>query len=131
MADNVTQPSDFELQILGVLWGHGPSTVRQVMELLPDRKERAYTSVLSVMQVMEKKGLLAKTPAKEGLANVYKAKVARKKVLGPLLRGLVTRVFQGSPSAAVQQLLSESSVSDEELAEIRRLIDEIQRKRKP
>ncbi|MCA9092782.1 MAG: BlaI/MecI/CopY family transcriptional regulator, partial [Planctomycetaceae bacterium] len=52
------KPSDLELQILHVLWQAGPSTVRDVLEKLPDQKKRAYTSVLSVMQVMQKKGFL-------------------------------------------------------------------------
>ena len=60
------QPAEFELQVLGVLWEHGPSTVREVLERLPDGKPRAYTSVLSVMQVMQKKGLLAAKRQKEG-----------------------------------------------------------------
>ena len=51
------RPSDLELQVLAVLWRRGPSTAREVMEALPDGKHRAYTTVLSVMQVMEKKEL--------------------------------------------------------------------------
>ena len=52
------KPSDLEMQVLSVLWERGPSTAREVLEAMPDGKKRAYTSVLSVMQVMEKKGLL-------------------------------------------------------------------------
>jgi predicted transcriptional regulator len=59
MKNEKYQPAEFELQVLGVLWEHGPSTVREVLERLPDGKPRAYTSVLSVMQVMQKKGLRA------------------------------------------------------------------------
>ena len=47
------KPSDLEMQILSVLWENGPLTVREVLKMMPDKKERAYTSVLSVMQVME------------------------------------------------------------------------------
>ncbi len=120
-------PSEFELQVLGVLWRDGPSTVRQILERLPDGKERAYTSVLSVMQVMEKKGLLAHVKAKGGLAHVYQAKVTQRKVMGPMMHGLVTKVFGGNPTAAVQQLLSATDVSTDEIAQIREMLDEFEK----
>ena len=116
------QPSDLELQILSVLWDRGPCTARDVLEAMPDGKERAYTSILSVMQVMQKKGLVGTAGRRRGLAHVYRAKVDRKQVLGPLLRGLVTKVFAGSPVAVVQQLLAETDVSDDDRREIRRLL---------
>jgi BlaI family transcriptional regulator, penicillinase repressor len=122
------QPSDLELQILGVLWRNGPSTVRQILEAMPDGKKRAYTSLLSVMQVMQKKGLLSHSRSKDGLAYVYRAKVTRRQVLGPFLRGLVTKVFGGSPTAAVQQLLAENDVSQEELSQLREFLDELDHK---
>lgn len=129
MGKSKSQPSEFELQILGVLWDQGPSTVREVMEHLPDGKPRAYTSVLSVMQVMQKKGLLKAKRQKEGLANVYSPKSSREQVVGPLLSGLVSRVFGGSPALAIQQLLSQESVEAEELDAIRRFIDRIEEDR--
>src|SRR6187549_1296698 len=92
----VVEPAEFELQILGTLWEHGPGTVRQVMERLSDGKERAYTSVLSVMQVMQKKGLLEVSDERDGLAHIFKPLVSRQQVAVPLLRGLVTRIFGGS-----------------------------------
>ena len=55
--EKIVSPSEFELQVLGVLWRDGPSTVRQILERLPDGKERAYTSVLSVMQVISANGV--------------------------------------------------------------------------
>ena len=116
-------PSDLELQILSVLWRRGPSTAREMGEALPDGKSRAYTSVLSVMQVMQKKGLL-EVGRRRGLAYVYRPAISRRQVLGPLLRGMVQKVFGGSPSAAVGHLLDATAVSDEELAEIRRLVNE-------
>lgn len=119
-------PSDFELQILGVLWEGGPATVRQVMERLPDGKERAYTSVLSVMQVMQKKGFLTATKEPDGPAHVFTPLVAREKVAGPLLRGLVATVFGGVTHAAVQQLLDEKQVSRDEIAKLRELLDRVE-----
>jgi BlaI family penicillinase repressor len=120
------QPSDFELQILGLLWEHGPQTVRQVMERLTDGKARAYTSVLSVMQVMQKKGLLGVAKERDGLAHVFVPKVSREQIVTPLLRGLVTKVFGGRTCAAVQQLLDGEDVDGEEIDALRQMLDELE-----
>jgi predicted transcriptional regulator len=114
------KPSDLELQVLSVLWQSGPSTAREVRQAMPDGKRRAYTTVLSVLQVMEKKGLVTHTT--KGLAHVYRPAVTKRRVLRPLLRSLVTNVFGGSPASAMAHLLSETDVSDSELRQIRRLL---------
>lgn len=128
-ADSTGQPSEFEMQILGVLWENGPKTVRQVMELLTDGKERAYTSVLSVMQVMQKKGQL-KVTGRDGLANVFDAVVSREKVVVPMLKGLVTKLFGGSRRAALQHLLYEDKIAPDEIDELRTLLDEVEARSK-
>ena len=115
------RPSDFELQVLGVLWEKGPLAARQVLENLPDNKPRAYTSVLSVMQVMEKKGFLAHSL--EGKTNIYRPTIAKEHVLGGMMRRMVDLVFGGKPAAVLQTLLDEQAVSSEELAEMKRLIE--------
>ncbi|MDB5346711.1 MAG: blaI 10 [Schlesneria sp.] len=125
----VAEPAEFELQVLGTLWEHGPGTVRQVMERLSDGKERAYTSVLSVMQVMQKKGLLEVAVERDGLAHIFKPLVSRKQVAVPLLRGLVTKIFGGSTKTAMQHLLAET-VDRDEINEMRKLLDEIERGKK-
>jgi BlaI family transcriptional regulator, penicillinase repressor len=116
------RPSDLEMQVLAVLWEQGPATVRQVLDRLPDGKQRAYTTVLSVMQVMEKKGLLDHT--RDGLAHVYRPKVTRKQVCRPLMKELLTNLFAGKASTAMQFLLAEAEVDEAELKEIRKLINE-------
>jgi BlaI family transcriptional regulator, penicillinase repressor len=113
-------PSPLETTILALLWEHDGRTARQVLEALPDGKERAYTSVLSVLQVMEKKGLVKHTAA--GTAHVYHAQVTRRQVLGPLLRNLVTNFFGGSTASALQHLMAETDVDEVELREIQRII---------
>ena len=120
MAPATGKPSDLELQVLSVLWDRGPSTAREVLGALPDGKARAYTTVLTVMQVMEKKGLLRHSRQKT--AHLYSPAVNRRRILRPLLRGLVSRVFGGSPSAAVQHLLAETEINEQELAKIRELL---------
>ena len=122
MAESRGKPSELELQVLSVLWERGPSTARQVLEAMPDGKARAYTTVLTVMQVMEKKRLLTHT--RDGVAHVYRPAVSKRHVLRPLLRGLVDRIFGGSTSAAVQQLLAETDVTEADLARIRDLLRE-------
>jgi len=111
------------MQVLSLLWQKGPCTAREVLNALPDGKERAYTTVLSVMQVMEKKGLLSHD--RKGNANLYKAKVRQKKIMEPVMSTLVKNLFGGSRTAAMQMLLGKD-VSQEEIAEIRQLLDEIE-----
>ncbi len=126
----IVAPADFELHILGTLWEHGPATVRQVMDRLVDGKDRAYTSVLSVMQVMQKKGLLGVEKQRDGLAHIFKPLVSREDIVRPLLRGLVTKVFGGRTHAAVQHLLDEDHVDGAEIKRLRALLDEIEARQK-
>jgi predicted transcriptional regulator len=115
------QPSNLEMQVLSLLWEHGPLTARAVLDLMPDGKQRAYTTILSVLQVMEKKGLVRHE--EEGNRHIYAPKVKRQNVLKPLLSGLVKTIFGGRPTAAMQQLLEASEVSAQDLAEMRKLLD--------
>jgi BlaI family penicillinase repressor len=122
------KPSGLEMQVLSVLWERGPSTTREVLAAMPDGKKRAYTSILSVLQVMEKKGLLTHT--NKGVAHVYQPAVNRRKVLQPFLRRVLTEVFGGRPAALMQALLDETAVSDADLAEMRRLLTEARKEKK-
>jgi predicted transcriptional regulator len=114
------EPSRLELQVLSVLWERGRATVREVQEALPDGKTRAYTTVLTVLQVMEKKGLL--THISQGNTHVYQPTTTQRQTLGPVLKSLVRQLFGGSPATAMQHLLAESEVSPEELAKLKQLI---------
>jgi predicted transcriptional regulator len=116
------KPSDLEMQILSVLWNRGASTAREVLEAMPDGKQRAYTSILSVMQVMEKKGLLRHT--NRGVAHVYSPTISQKKVIRPFMRRIVDEVFGGRPAAMMQALLTETPVDDEEFAQIQQLLQQ-------
>lgn len=118
------RPSELELQVLGVLWDRGPSSVRAVLEAMPDGKDRAYTTILSVMQVLEKKGLVRHT--QQGPANIYHPKLRRDQVLGPLMKDLLRNAFGGSPARALQCLLDGAGLRDGDLEEIRRVIDEVE-----
>jgi len=123
------EPSRLELQVLSVLWERGRATVREVQEALPDGKTRAYTTVLTVLQVMEKKGLL--THVSEGNTHVYQPTTTRRQTIGPVLKNLVRQLFGGSPATVMQQLLAEHEVSPEELARLKQLIAEQEAKAQP
>ena len=123
------QPSEFELQILGVLWEHGPGTVRQVLEWLSDGKTRAYTSVQSVMQVMHKKGLLEVDKQAESLAHVFSPTASREQVVVPLLKGLVAKIFGSRTQVAVQQLMDAKPTRGDEIQQLRELLDQIEARR--
>lgn len=118
------QPTPAELEVLKVLWDQGPRTVRDVMDVLNRRRRRAYTSVMSLLSVMTDKGLLTRKAV--GRAFVYQAKAAREKTLGGLVEDLLGRVFEGSATALVAQVLDQSSPTAAELDEIRRTIDQYQ-----
>jgi BlaI family penicillinase repressor len=115
-------PTPGELEVLKILWQQGPSTVRQVMEVLTRRRRRAYTSVMSLLGVMTDKGLLARQ--RKGRAFLYRAKVQRENTLGRMVDDLLGRVFEGSAAALVAHLLDQSNPSPQELEEIRKAISQ-------
>lgn len=117
-------PTQGELEILRILWDRGPSTVREVLELVP--QTRAYTSVMSLLTVMADKKLVTRKP--EGRAFRYTTKLKPDQTEGKLLGHLLDRVFDGSTTALVARLLEQSKPSPDELDEIRRLIDEYKQK---
>jgi len=118
-------PTPGELEVLKILWDRGPATVRQVMDELNKTRRRAYTSVMSLLNVMTDKGLLARRA--QGRAFVYRASVERDKTLREMVGDLLGRAFEGSATALVAHLLDQSSPTPEELDEIRRTIDHYRR----
>jgi predicted transcriptional regulator len=121
------QPTAGELEVLKVLWDRGPSTGREVMDVLNAERPRAYTSVMSLLNVMTDKGLLVRVP--QGRAFVYRPKVNRDRTLRRMVGDLVGRAFAGSAQELVAQLLDHARPSEEELDAIRRTIEEYQQQR--
>lgn len=119
------QPTPGELEVLKILWERGPSTVREVMEVLNKDRERAYTSVMSLMNVMAEKGLVNRQP--EGRAFRYDAAIAQEHTLKDMVGDMLGRAFEGSASSLVSRLLDHSKPSPEELDEIRRVIKHYER----
>ena len=120
-------PTPAELEVLQTIWEHGPCTVRQVMEWLEPIRPRAYTSVMSLMNVMAEKGQLHQKP--KGRAFVYSAKVSREKTQVGLLGDLLKRAFDGSANALVAHLLEQIDPTGEELKAIRKTIRAHKRKK--
>ena len=120
------RPSELELQILSVLWQQGPLPIRTIRQSLPDGKQRAYTTVLTLVQIMEKKGLVGHTA--RGQAHVYHPLVTRRQVLRPLMRDMLRNVFGGRPAEAVQCLLDGAQLDEEELSQIRQTIEDASQK---
>ena len=113
-------PTQAELEVLRILWDRGPSTVREVLEAIP--RELAYTTVMSILNVMTEKNLVTRKP--EGRAFRYMAKQKSDQTEGKILGTLLDRVFDGSAIALVARLLEQSQPSAEELDEIQKLIDQ-------
>ena len=123
------QPTPAELEILKILWDRGePASVRDVLEVVNQDadQERAYTSVMSLLNVMTDKGLLRRAPF--GRAFLYETVSPREHTLRSMLGETLERVYNGSASLLVAHLLDQSHPSSLELEQIRSLLDAYQRR---
>jgi BlaI family penicillinase repressor len=111
-----------ELEIMKVVWERKTATVREVYEVLRQHKNVAYTTVMTMMNILESKGHLVKRP--EGRAYVYEPSQAQTQVISGMVQEFVDRVFDGAARPLVLSLLQERKLSREDLEEISRLIDE-------
>jgi predicted transcriptional regulator len=119
-------PTKSELEILHVLWQYGPSTVRTVNEHLNEHREVNYSSTLKLMQLMEGKGLLKRDT--NDRSHVYRPAENPEKVQTQVVNGLRDLAFGGSTSRLVLRALGDGSATPEELEEIKRLIEKMQKK---
>jgi len=123
---NLPEPTETELEILNVLWQLGPSTVRQVHEAL-QRHGLAYTTVLSMLQIMYQKGLVSRDNSER--AHVFKPALSKNQTQRQILGKLLQRVFEGSATELVMQALgSAKPASTEEIRKIRDLLDKLEAK---
>jgi predicted transcriptional regulator len=118
-------PTDAELDILAVLWRLGPSTVREVHESLD--KPSGYTTTLKQMQVMNEKGLLLRN--ERFRSHVYEAGVPKEETRRQIVGDIVRRAFEGSAKDLVLGALETQPASDAELAEIRHILKDMERRR--
>ena len=118
---SVPRPTDAELAILRILWERGPSTVRQVHDVLARDRQGAYTTALKLLQIMTEKGLVDRDDRDR--THVYRARLGEEQTQRQLVRDLVDRAFGGSAMKLVMQALATRRASPEELRDIRKAID--------
>jgi BlaI family transcriptional regulator, penicillinase repressor len=128
---NFVKPTDAELKILHVLWNNGASSVRfvneKLNELCGDGEEVVYTTTLKTMQVMhEKKNLLVRDDSAR--THIYTAAVPQEETQKHMLRQFVDNTFKGSAMQLVMQALGDNSANEDELAEIKALIEKLENK---
>ena len=115
------EPTKSELEILQVLWQHGPCTVRFVNDELNNRKREVnYTSTLKLMQIMADKGILLRDES--NMKHIYSPAQPEEKVKGHLLNRFVDSMYNGSASSLMMQLLGNKKTSKKELDAIRELL---------
>jgi predicted transcriptional regulator len=121
------RPTDAELAILTELWHRGPSTVREIHAALYPTRGTGYTTVLKLMQIMVDKGMLARE--EDQRSHVYRPLLEQRTTQQKLVGELIDKVFSGSASELIQSALSTKAASASELAEIRALLDNLERQR--
>jgi len=114
--------TEVELEIMSTLWQLERGTVREVLAKLPKRRTLAYTSVSTMLRILEDKRLVRSR--KDGKAYVYVPAVTKTEYEGRSLRHLAEKVFDGTPSAMVMRLIDDAELSTEELREIKRRLEE-------
>ncbi len=116
------EPTKSELQILHVLWKYGPGTVRFVNDTLSAKRDVQYTSTLKLMQIMHEKGILNRDDS--SMKHIYSAAVEEENTKGYLLEKFVDTIYQGSVSSLMMQLLGNGKVTHQEMASIKKMIQE-------
>ena len=111
--------TDQELEIMKIVWDLEKATVRDVYEKLLEQRKIAYTTVMTMMKILESKGHLKKT--QEDRAYIYRPSQPKKQVIGGMVREFVNRVFNGSAEPLLMHLVEDEALSAKEIAEIARM----------
>ena len=119
-------PTDAELDVLRVLWDRGASTVREVFDVIAQGKDVVYTTVLKQMQVMHQKGLLVRS--ERFRSHVYEPAAERATTQRQIAGSILQQAFGGSARGLLQSALAGRKVDARELAEIRQLLDEYEKR---
>lgn len=109
-----------ELEMMNVIWRIGPCSVLQVVEQLRPERELAYTSVSTIVRILEQKGYVISS--KEGRGHLYEAAVSKEEYQRSTVQRMVTSVFDNTPALLVRRLLDTESLSSDDLAQIRALL---------
>jgi predicted transcriptional regulator len=119
-------PTESELSILQILWDKGEATVRDVHEVLEQKKDTGYTTTLKTMQIMTEKGLLVRNT--ESRTHIYKPALSREKVQKNFLDKMLNGLFRGSESRLVMGALDKKELSEKELIEIKEYLKQFEDK---
>jgi len=118
------KPTEAELSILRVLWRQGPSTVREIWDQINPGQKTGYTTVLKISQIMFEKGLLDRDERQR--SHVYRPRLTEEQTQRQVVGHLLERVFSGSARKLVMQALAVKKATPADLAEIRKLLDELE-----
>lgn len=110
-----------ELEFMMVLWRIGKGTVRDVLEILNEQEKRAYTSVATVLKVLEDKGYLQTT--KQDRSYIFSPAVDKEEYEHRTLKSISNTLFDGAPTALVARLVDDDNITEETIQEIRDIID--------
>ena len=121
MTRGLKKPTATELEVLRVLWARGPSTVREVLDAMNQKRDMGYTGVLKLLQIMTVKGLVRRDESER--AHVYEAYRPAEQTKRQLAGDILQRVFEGSASQLMMHVLAGRRTSREEISEIRRILD--------
>jgi predicted transcriptional regulator len=116
--------TEAELRLMHVLWDKGAATVSEVADALPNDLGLAYNTVLTTLRILEDKGYVRHTKAKEGRAFVYRPLLDRDQASRNAVRHLISRFFRDSPELLVLNVLQDRDLTEKELQRIRKLIEE-------
>jgi predicted transcriptional regulator len=114
--------TEVELELMGILWKMEEGAVSEILAHLPKGRKLAYTSVSTILRILEQKKVIASR--KEGRGHVYYPILKKNQYEDVSLNHLVSRVFDGVPTSLVRRLIEAEKISDEDLKNIRLLIDE-------
>ncbi len=119
------KPTGAELEILMILWERSEATVREVFEAVNEQKYASYTTVLKLLQIMHEKGLVERD--EQNRAHRYRAKTKQKETGKRMLDEVLQKIFGGSASRLVQQVLEAETTSAEDMREIRKMIEKAEK----
>jgi predicted transcriptional regulator len=113
--------TETELELMTILWKLGEGSVSDVIKQLPEERDLAYTSVSTILRILEQKGILS--TRKEGRGHIYTPKVEKSDYEAKTVKHVVDRVFDGTPVALVRQLLDTVKLNEHDLKELKKLLE--------
>lgn len=120
------KPTESELEILSILWEKGTATVREVHEVVNKTKDVGYTTTLKLMQIMNEKGLVTRNETAK--THIYIPSLQKEKAQEQILGKMIQTLFSGSTSQLVLQALGNHQPSEQDLNEIKSMIEKLERK---